>query len=170
MGIVPQVPSENGIVTNLGLNKITSNWAFLLVLFQFLTCLGLITIKRITQFNVGNIGFILNHLGLFLALTAGMLGTGDLQRLSLNTYENKHSWIATDANNNIVELPFAIYLNDFLIEEYNPKLALVVAVSFSTIEFIPSIVVISYSFLFVLLCVYFPKKLVFNFLLKVSAS
>ncbi|MDV7186577.1 cytochrome c biogenesis protein ResB [Lutibacter sp. TH_r2] len=125
MGIVPQVPSENGIVTNLGLNKITSNWAFLLVLFQFLTCLGLITIKRITQFNVGNIGFILNHLGLFLALTAGMLGTGDLQRLSLNTYENKHSWIATDANNNIVELPFAIYLNDFLIEEYNPKLALV---------------------------------------------
>ena len=125
MGIVPQIPSENGIVTNLGLNKITSNWAFLLVLFQFLTCLGLITIKRIAQFSVGNIGFILNHLGLFLALTAGMLGTGDLQRLSLNTYENKHNWIATDAQNNQVELPFAIYLNDFLIEEYNPKLALV---------------------------------------------
>lgn len=125
MGIIPQIPSENEIVTNLGLNKITSNWAFLLVLFQFLTCLGLVTIKRITQFSVGNIGFILNHLGLFLALTAGMLGTGDLQRLSLNTYENKHSWIATDAQNNLVELPFAIYLNDFLIEEYNPKLALI---------------------------------------------
>ncbi len=125
MGIIPQIPSENVIINNLGLNKITSNWAFLLILFQFLTCLGLITIKRIAQFKIGNIGFILNHLGLFLALTAGMLGTGDLQRLSLNTYENKHSWIATDINNNQIELPFAIYLNDFLIEEYNPKLALV---------------------------------------------
>ena len=125
MGIIPQIPSENVIINNLGLNKITSNWAFLLILFQFLTCLGLITIKRIVQFRISNIGFILNHLGLFLALTAGILGTGDLQRLSLNTYENKYSWIATDINNNQIELPFAIYLNDFLIEEYNPKLALV---------------------------------------------
>ncbi|SDW07327.1 respiratory nitrite reductase specific cytochrome c biogenesis protein NrfK /respiratory nitrite reductase specific cytochrome c biogenesis protein NrfL [Lutibacter oricola] len=134
MGIVPQIPSENNIITNLGLNKITSNWAFLLVLFQFLTCLGLITIKRIVQFKTENIGFILNHLGLFLALVAGMLGTGDLQRLSLNTFENKHSWVATDINNKEVELPFAVYLNEFLIEEYNPKLALIDNVSGEVVE------------------------------------
>ena len=125
MGIIPQIPSQNNIINNLGLNHITSNWAFLLILFQFLTCLGFISIKRILQFKWSNIGFILNHVGLFLALTAGVLGTGDLQRLSLSVYENKPSFIATDANRNEVELPFAIYLNDFLIDEYNPKLALV---------------------------------------------
>jgi len=125
MGIIPQIPSENKIINNLGLNHITSNWAFLLVLFQFLTCLGLISIKRISQFKWSNFGFILNHVGLFLALTAGVLGTGDLQRLSINVYEGKPSWIATDAKKNEVELPFAFYLKDFLIEEYNPKLALV---------------------------------------------
>ena len=125
MGIIPQIPSQNNIINNLGLNRITSNWAFLLILFQFLTCLGLISIKRILQFKWSNFGFILNHVGLFLALTAGVLGSGDLQRLSINVYENKPSFIATDANRNEVELPFAIYLNDFLIEEYNPKLALV---------------------------------------------
>jgi hypothetical protein len=125
MGIIPQIPSENKLINNLGLNHITSNWAFLLILFQFTTCLGLISIKRILQYKWSNLGFILNHTGLFLALTAGILGTGDLQRLSINTFEGKPSWIATDAQKNKIELPFAFYLKDFLIEEYNPKLALV---------------------------------------------
>ena len=125
MGIIPQVPSQSNFINNLGLNHITSNWAFLLILFQFLTCLGLISIKRILQFKWSNVGFILNHVGLFLALTAGMLGTGDLQRLSINTFEGKPSWIATDAQKNQVELPFAFYLKDFIIDEYAPKLALV---------------------------------------------
>ena len=125
MGIIPQVTSENNIINNLGLNHITSNWAFLLVLFQFLTCLGLISVKRILQFKWSNIGFIINHLGLFLTLIAGILGTGDLQRLSINAYEGKPSWIATDAQKNQIELPFAFYLKDFTIDEYNPKLALV---------------------------------------------
>mgnify|MGYP000262386127 CR=1 FL=1 len=125
MGIIPQVPSENKIVNNLGLNHITSNWAFLLILFQFLTCLGLVTIKRILQFSWSNFGFILNHLGLFLALLAGILGSGDLQRLSVDVYEGKPNWRATDSNNNEIELDFAFFLKDFMIEEYNPKLALV---------------------------------------------
>ena len=125
MGIIPQIPSESNIITNLGLNHITSNWAFLLVLFQFLTCLGLISIKRILQFKWSNFGFILNHLGLFLALIAGVLGTGDLQRLSINVYEGKPSWIATDAQKNEIELPFAFFLKDFIIDEYHPKLALI---------------------------------------------
>jgi len=38
MGIIPQVASENNIINNLGLNHITTNWAFILIIFQFLTC------------------------------------------------------------------------------------------------------------------------------------
>lgn len=125
MGTIPQVPSTNNFINTFGLNNITTNWAFLLILFQFITCLGFISIKRILQFKWDNFGFILNHVGLFLALIAGVLGSGDLQRLSINVYEGKPSWIATDAQRNEVELPFAFYLKDFLIEEYNPKLALV---------------------------------------------
>ena len=125
MGTIPQIPSQNSIINTLGLNRITTNWAFILILFQFLTCLGLVSIKRILQFKWDNFGFVLNHVGLFLALTAGVLGSGDLQRLSINVYEGKPSWIAKDLERNDVELPFAFYLNDFLIEEYNPKLALV---------------------------------------------
>ncbi len=125
MGIVPQIPSENNFVTKFGLNHITTHWAFLLILFQFLTCLGLVTVKRLLQFSWANFGFVVSHLGLFIALVAGVLGSGDLQRLSLNVYEGKASFTAFDDDNQEVHLPFAFYLNDFIIEEYSPKLALV---------------------------------------------
>ncbi len=125
MGIIPQTTSQNNIVNSLGINHITTNWAFFLIMLVFLSNLGLVTIKRISQFKLSNIGFILNHLGLFIALTAGVLGSGDLQRLTITTTENRPIWIATDSNNNKYELPFAFYLNDFLIEEYAPKLALI---------------------------------------------
>ena len=125
MGIIPQIPSESSTITNLGLNNITNNWAFLLILLQFLTCLGLVTIKRIVQFNRSNLGFILNHLGLFLALSAGVLGSGDVQRLSLTVYEGKTNWIAQDNHQRDIGLPFAVHLKDFDIEEFNPKLALI---------------------------------------------
>lgn len=125
MGVVPQIPSSNPTITKLGLNHITTHWAFLLILFQFLTCLGLVTIKRLLQFSWSNFGFVVSHLGLFIAIVAGVLGSGDLQRLSLNVYEGKPSVMAFDDNEQEVELPFAIYLNDFIIKEYNPKLALV---------------------------------------------
>ncbi len=125
MGIVPQTNSDNTIINLFGLNHITTNWAFFLIILVFLTNLGFVTIKRIAQLKRSNTGFILNHLGLFIALTAGLLGSGDLQRLTITTTENKPSWIATDENNNKYELPFAFFLNDFSIEEYAPKLALV---------------------------------------------
>jgi hypothetical protein len=125
MGIVPQVPSKSQFINTLGLNHITTNWAFILILIVFLSNLGLITIKRFLQFSLSNVGFILNHLGLFLALTAGVLGSGDLQRMTIDTKENEPSWIALDEENNPIELPFAFFLKDFRLEEYPPKLALV---------------------------------------------
>ena len=85
----------------------------------------MVTVKRLLQFSWSNFGFVVSHLGLFIALIAGVIGSGDLQRLSLNVYEGKASFEAFDDENQRVELPFAFYLNDFIIEEYPPKLALV---------------------------------------------
>ena len=125
MGIVPQEVSNNEIINLLGLNRILNHWSFLLTLLYFLTCLGLVTIKRILVFKWSDFGFVLNHLGLFIVLTAGVLGTGDLQRLTINLYENKANLWATDVHNKKIELPFAFYLKDFKMEEYPPKIAMV---------------------------------------------
>lgn len=125
MGIIPQVPSPNNFISTFGLNHLTTNFAFYFILFFFLTCLGLISIKRIAQWKWSNLGFIINHLGLFIALLAGFLGSGDLQRLSLDLYEGQPSIFAFNSKGDKTELPFAVYLKDFQIEEYAPKLALV---------------------------------------------
>lgn len=125
MGIIPQVPTKNFWVQRLGLNHMTSNWAFLCIVFQLLTCLGFVTIKRIAQFKWNNTGFILNHLGLFLILAIGFIGRGDMQRLRVTTNEGQLSRMGVDENKNQVELPFGLFLKSFTIDQYPPKLALV---------------------------------------------
>ncbi|MDP2088844.1 MAG: cytochrome c biogenesis protein ResB [Flavobacteriaceae bacterium] len=126
MGIIPQIKSESTIIQLLGLNSITTHWAFLLILLVFLISLGLTTFKRILNFNVPNIGFILNHLGLFIALSTGILGAGDTQRLNLELEENAPNWMAyNNKTKTTVELDFAIYLKDFKVDEFQPKLAFV---------------------------------------------
>ena len=126
MGIIPQIKTESIIIQLLGLNSITTHWAFLLILLFFLISLGLTTFKRILNFNLYNIGFILNHLGLFIALSCGILGAGDTQRLSLELNEHEPNWRAyNNKTNEPIELDFAIYLKDFKVDEFQPKLAFV---------------------------------------------
>lgn len=126
MGIIPQIKTESTIIQLLGLNSITTHWAFLLILLLFLISLGLTTFKRILNFNLYNIGFILNHLGLFIALSCGILGAGDTQRLSLELNEHEPNWRAyNNKTNEPIELDFAIYLKDFKVDEFQPKLAFV---------------------------------------------
>jgi len=48
MGVIPQNTSNSNFVNNLGLNHMTSNWAFILMLLFLLSCLGFVTLKRIS--------------------------------------------------------------------------------------------------------------------------
>lgn len=66
-----------------------------------------------------------NHLGLFVALVAGTLGSADMQRLTMNTRVGQVEWRALDADGNLHELPLAIELKNFSVDEYPPKLMLI---------------------------------------------
>lgn len=125
MGIVPQEASENVLINSLGLNHITTHWAFLLLLLYFLCCLGMVTLKRLHQFRWKDTGFVLNHIGLFMALVSGMMGAGDLQRVKVYLTENQPTLRAETLSGEWIELPFVIYLKDFKLDEYPPKLALI---------------------------------------------
>jgi hypothetical protein len=126
IGTIPQTADKNhAIIEMLGLNKITQTWYFLLTVFFFSTCLLMICIKRISLGFFSNLGFIANHLGLYIALNAGIFGSGDLIRYTMELKENKISWVANDANNKAVVMPLAIVLEDFKMEEFPPKLAII---------------------------------------------
>lgn len=125
MGIFPQSPSSNTLVNVLGLNHITSHWAFYLIQFLLLTALGLVTVKRAFPFKLNNVGFILNHAGLFIALLAGLLGANDVQKLKIIITEKADQQIAINEQNHLLKMDFKIYLHDFQMDEYLPKLTVV---------------------------------------------
>lgn len=77
------------------------------------------------RFSGKEIGFFLNHAGLFITLWAAILGSGDVCRLRMNASLNAPEWRATDEQNRLVELPLAIELKSFRIETYPPKLMVI---------------------------------------------
>jgi NADH:ubiquinone oxidoreductase subunit 6 (subunit J) len=126
MGVTSQTPMEGReLVSRLGLNRMTSSIPFLLINFYLLFVLGLVILQKLHSLKWKNWGFICSHLGLWITIFAAGLGSGDLQRLRMDLYENQIEARAYDAQGNYIELPLAIKLNDFQIEEFNPKLAVV---------------------------------------------
>jgi ResB protein required for cytochrome c biosynthesis len=130
MGLIRQKPFQVEVVgfeSWLGFSQMLSAWPFVLLYIWFTTLVGLVTIRRITPFRLRNIPFLLNHAGLFIAITGAVLGSADMQRLELTASigaENPE-WRAYNKQGELKELSLAIKLNEFSIEEYPPKLMLI---------------------------------------------
>ena len=76
-------------VNGTWLNNMLSFWPFVLIYVYITVILGLTIHRRLRKmFNgqcsmVNDIPFILNHLGLFIALTTATLGNADMQRVKI---------------------------------------------------------------------------------------
>ena len=127
MGLVKQVPSHHAIDAVEGLfTQMLSSWSFVLLYIWMSLSLGMTILRSTFPFHWKKIPFLLNHVGLFIALVAATLGNADMQRLRMTTSLGNTEWRAQDEENqNLVELPLAIELNDFTIDEYPPKLMLI---------------------------------------------
>ena len=133
LGIVPQfvpyaLPSDipHNLAGLFGWYQMTTSWTFIFISYYTLIILAFTTLKRTRRkFTWRDIGFYLNHLGLFLAFFGGMLGSADVSRMRMSVSEGNVEWRAHNEMQNIVELPIAIQLDTFMIEEYPPKLMLV---------------------------------------------
>ena len=66
---------------------------------------------------------LISHLGLFIFITCGTLGSADMQRLKMYCEVGKPEWRGIDSYQEVHELPIAIELQKFSIDEYPPKLA-----------------------------------------------
>lgn len=113
-----------------GWDHMLRSWPFALIYIWMMNILGLIIIRRILHFTQGgflrNLCFVCNHLGLFMAMVCGTLGHADIQKYRLTAKVDEPEWRAMDLESKqmppqIVELPLAIELHDFSIEEYPPK-------------------------------------------------
>lgn len=125
MGMIKQVPEYTQTDDWLGFSKMISCWPFVLVYWWMTTILGLVSIKHIWTFRWRKLPFLCSHLGLFMALVCATLGSADMQRLTMHTRVGQVEWRAIDSQQNIHELPIAIELQSFTIDQYPPKLMLV---------------------------------------------
>lgn len=129
MGLTRQVPSHHaidGLEGLLGFSQMLSSWPFVLLYVWMAMGLGLAILRAGSPFRWRRVPFLLNHIGLFIALVAATLGNADMQRLRMTTSVGHAEWRAqNEITQEIVELPLAIELNNFTIDEYPPKLMLI---------------------------------------------
>ncbi|MBN1929676.1 MAG: cytochrome c biogenesis protein ResB [Chlorobiaceae bacterium] len=119
-GVVPQEPMPpESLAAVFRLNGMFSSWPFALVTLLFLFNLGLSLVWRTIPFRLANLQFMLFHGGFWIALACGLAGATQLQRLAVPIYEGRESNKAYDRKNEqLIALPFSIYLKDFQIEQY----------------------------------------------------
>ena len=116
-------------VDGMWLNNILSFWPFVLIYVYITVILGQVVLSKVrrlvTQQNhsltsyLSPLTSILNHLGLFLALTTATLGNADMQRLKMITLKGEPEWRALNQEQQIVEMPIAIELKEFVMETYD---------------------------------------------------
>ena len=138
MGLTKQLPDTTGVmayhsvVDVIGISRMLSFWPFVLVYAWMAFILGLATLHRLLNLRRGwklllkrDLPFVLNHLGLLIVLLTATLGNADMQRLQMTIAGDQPEWRAIDNEGRYHELPIAIQLKKFQIDEYMPKLLLV---------------------------------------------
>ncbi len=125
MGVVKQVPDHQEAIDFLGITRMLSFWPFVLLYMWMTVIVGLVTLRSLFAFKWRDVPFLLSHAGLFIVLVSATLGSADMQRLKMTVGMEHPEWRAIGNNGVIHELPIAIQLKRFFIDEYAPKLVLV---------------------------------------------
>lgn len=125
MGVTRQVGEGTAPQDPLGLTKMLSCWPFILVYVWMTMIVGEVAIHQLAHLSRRSLPVFVSHLGLFIALTCATLGSADMQRVKMYCEKDKPEWRGLDSYKNVHELPLAIELKRFTIEEYPPKLLVI---------------------------------------------
>lgn len=123
MGFIPQTDIQSGsFIQLIGLTHLNKSWVFLFMSVYLLIILGFVILRRLKKFDFKNIAFFINHTGIWLVIVTASLGTGDLHRFTMPIQEQQINNLAYQNDTTIVEMPFAVELKSFEIQEYDPQL------------------------------------------------
>ena len=115
MGFATQTPEDMSL---LGIHSLLTTWYFIFALIYFLLTLAMATLKRMVPFRWRNTGFLLNHLGLWIAVFAATVGSGDIKSLFVPLQLHQSSNMAFDAAGKSYRLSHHLRLESFGIDEY----------------------------------------------------
>ena len=115
MGLLPQVRT-GGLPW---LSQMLRFWPFVLIWTWMMVISALAALNHIFRWKFKEIPFILNHLGVVIAIVAATLGNADTQTLQLTAFTGEPEWRALADNDELVEPGLAIELHKFTLEEYD---------------------------------------------------
>ena len=126
MGLFLQDGSQaKNIFAKLGFHDITRSWPFFLSYLYLVLTLSFVTLKRTFPLKKKNISFMVTHWGLWLILLTAGSGSGDIRRWQMRVDEGHVTLQAKDEKGQLHDMPFKIFLEDFQIDEYYPKMTIV---------------------------------------------
>lgn len=114
MGLLPQVRT-GGVPW---LSQMLRFWPFVLIWTWMMVISALAALNHLLRWKVKEIPFILNHLGVVIAIISATLGSADTQSLQLTAFTGEPEWRAVDDDGTVYEPGLAIELHQFTMEEY----------------------------------------------------
>ena len=104
-------------------NNILTFWLFVLIYAYAALILGVVVLRRLCKLrqshSIRDIAFLLNHLGLFIAMTTATLGNADMQQLKMVTVMGQPEWRALTLEGTVREMPLTIELKQFIMDTYD---------------------------------------------------
>ena len=96
MGLSRQAPEGRPAVDPIGLTRMLSFWPFVLIYLWNIVIVAEVGIQQLMHFQKRFIPSLISHLGLFVFVTCGTLGSADMQRLKMYCEEGKPEWRGID--------------------------------------------------------------------------
>ena len=114
MGLLPQV-RDGGMPC---LSQMLRFWPFVLIWTWMMIISALAALNHLCRWKWKEIPFILNHLGVVVAIVAATLGNADIQSLQMTVFTDEPEWRAVDDDGTLHEPGLAVELHRFTMEEY----------------------------------------------------
>ncbi len=125
MGFIPQNnESQNIIINYLSLDNIINSQLYFVLSLYLVLVLSFTIVKRIKPLTIKNVSFLLNHFGLWLVIVSASMGSADIIRLKMFCKYDTPCWQGVDDKGNYYEMPFALELKKFIIDEWNPQIVI----------------------------------------------
>ena len=114
MGLLPQV-RMGGIPW---LSQMLRFWPFVLIWTWMMVISALAALNHLFRWKLSEIPFLLNHLGVVVAIVAATLGNADIRSLQMTVFSDEPEWRAVDDDGTVQEPGLAIELHEFTMDVY----------------------------------------------------
>ena len=108
--------------TGTWLSNILRFWPFIIIYTWIVVILSLVVTRRIVRLrrnlSLHDVAFLLNHVGLLVALVCATLGNPDMKRVKMICTYGQPEWRAIDEQSHVIELPLSVELKKFTMEVY----------------------------------------------------